>query len=181
MAILNVMQVGEECLTKKCKPVKTITERIRELVSDMFETMYDSGGVGLAAPQVGVLKRLFVIDVTPDPDPDQPEEEIVPEKYVMINPEILETSGEQTGYEGCLSYAGMSGLVTRPNLVRVSYTDLDGERKELTAEGLLARCILHENDHLDGIMYMTHVEGEIYTNEKLAEMLREEENSGGES
>ncbi len=147
MALRNIREAGESVLEKKCKPVKEITPKITELISDMFETMYDAGGVGLAAPQVGILRRLFVIDC----DGEHP--------YVFINPEILETSGEQTGEEGCLSVPGKCGIVTRPNYVKVKA--FDGEMKEfvLEAEELLARAILHENDHLDGILYTSHVEG----------------------
>ena len=115
MAILNVRQLGDEILTKKCKPVRVINARIRQLVDDMYDTMYDAGGVGLAAPQVGILKRIVVIDVTPEPEEGEElsEDEIM--RYTMINPEILEQSGEQRGYEGCLSYVGMSGIVTPRN------------------------------------------------------------------
>ena len=176
MAILNVRQLGDEILTKKCKPVKLITPRIRQLVEDMYDTMYESGGVGLAAPQVGILKRIVVIDVTPDPEEGEeiPEEEMM--RYTMINPEILETSGEQRGYEGCLSYVGMSGIVTRPSHVKVRFTDLDGDEYELEGEGLLARCICHELDHLDGHMYTERAEeGSVVSNEELAKMQEESE------
>ena len=173
MAILNIRQLGDEILTKKCKVVKNITPRIHQLIDDMFETMYEAGGVGLAAPQVGILKRLVVIDCTPEP----PEGEELKEEdmlcFAMINPEILETSGEQRGYEGCLSYVGMSGIVTRPDHVKVKFTDLDGEEQILEAEGLLARAVCHELDHLEGIMYTKKVEGEILTNEEIQR--REEE------
>jgi peptide deformylase len=142
----------------------------------MYETMYESGGVGLAAPQVGILKRIVVIDVTPDPEEGEeiPEEEMM--RYTMINPEILESSGEQRGYEGCLSYVGMSGIVTRPSHVKVRFTDLDGDEYELEGEGLLARCICHELDHLDGHMYTERAEeGSIVSNEELAKMQEESE------
>ncbi len=120
----------------------------------MFDTMYEAGGVGLAAPQVGVLKRIVVIDVDDNP-------------YVLINPVILETEGEQTGYEGCLSYVGKSGIVTRPNYVKVKALNLEGEEYILEGEELLARCISHECDHLEGIMYVQKVEGDIVNNEDL--------------
>ncbi|MBR4768415.1 MAG: peptide deformylase [Lachnospiraceae bacterium] len=178
MAILNIRQLGDEILTKKCKPIRLITPRIRELAEDMLDTMYEAGGVGLAAPQVGILKRIVVIDTTPDTDPDEAAEDTEPvesEKFVMINPEILETDGEQTGYEGCLSYTGMCGVVTRPNKVRVAYTDLDGERYELTAEGFLARAVCHELDHLDGVMYTSKVTGTVMTNEEAAKLREEAE------
>ena len=173
MAILNVRQLGDEVLKKKCKPVRMITPRIRQLVEDMFDTMYESGGVGLAAPQVGILKRIVVIDCTPEPEPGTEPKEEDALKFVMINPVITETSGEQTGYEGCLSYVGMSGVVTRPDQVTVEFTGLDGETYTLTGEGLLARAICHECDHLDGIMYTQKVEGEIITNEELERRLEE--------
>lgn len=176
MAILNVRQAGDPCLQKKCKPVKCITPRIEELIGDMFDTMYDAGGVGLAAPQVGVLKRIVVIDVTPDPEEGQDPSEIEELRYAMINPEILETSGEQRGYEGCLSVLGKSGIVTRPEKVKVRFTGPDGDEYELEGEGLLARAICHECDHLDGILYTSHVEGPLLTSEELAK-LREEEAS----
>jgi len=176
MAILNVRQLGDEVLTKKCKPVKTITPRIEQLVDDMFETMYDAQGVGLAAPQVGILKRIVIIDTTPDPE--NPEEEIPEEDkqcYVMLNPRILSKEGEQVGYEGCLSYVGMSGIVRRPNVVTVEFEDLNGDTCQVTGEGLLARAICHEVDHLDGRMYTELVEGEIYSNEQLEKMMEEQQ------
>ena len=176
MAILNVRQLGDPCLQKVCKPVRTITPRIEELVNDMYETMYDAGGVGLAAPQVGILKRIVVIDVTPDPEENEDPETIEPMKYTMINPVILETFGEQTGWEGCLSLVGKSGVVTRPERVKVRFTALDGNEYELEGEGLLARAICHEVDHLEGVMYTSKVEGKIVSNEELAKMQAEEAN-----
>lgn len=175
MAILNIRQIGDECLTKVCKPVKTVTPRIEELVQDMYETMYEAGGVGLAAPQVGVLKRIVVIDVTPEPEEGEDPDTIEPLRYTMINPVILETEGEQTGYEGCLSLTGKSGVVTRPEKVRVRYTDLDGETYELEGDGLLARAICHECDHLDGVLYTSKVEGAVYSNEELESLESKEE------
>ena len=159
MAIRKIRQLGDECLTKVCKEVKMISPRTKILVQDMFDTMYEAGGVGLAAPQVGVLKRIVVIDVDDNP-------------HVLINPEILETSGEQTGYEGCLSYAGKSGIVTRPNYAQVKALNLDGEEYILEGEELLARCICHECDHLEGIMYVQKVEGDVVDN---ADLYAEEE------
>ena len=129
----------------------------------MLETMYEANGVGLAAPQVGILKRIFVIDVTGE-DP-----------MVFINPEILETSGEQTGYEGCLSVPGKSGIVTRANYVKAKATDLDGNEFIIEGEELLARAIQHENDHLNGKMYVDKVEGELVDNEELIAQQEEEE------
>jgi len=174
MAILNVRQLGDEVLTKKCKPVKEITPRIEELVQDMFDTMYEAQGVGLAAPQVGVLKRIVIIDTTPEPE--NPEEELKEEdmqRYVMLNPRILSTEGEQVGYEGCLSYKGMVGIVKRPMTATVEFEDLDGYTCQLTGEGLLARAICHEVDHLDGHMYTELVEGDILSNEQLEKILEE--------
>lgn len=149
MAVRQIRVMGDEILTKKCKPVKELTGRTMDLIEDMFETMYEASGCGLAAPQVGVLKRIFVIDVE---DGNQ---------YVMINPEILEQSGEQTGYEGCLSLPGKSGLVTRPNYVKVRALNERMEPYEVEGEGLLARAICHEYAHLEGQMYVDLVEGEL--------------------
>ncbi len=163
MALRTVREYGDEVLTKSCKEVKEITPRIKELVADMFETMYNENGVGLAAPQVGILKRIFVIDCTGE-DP-----------LVFINPEILETSGEQTGYEGCLSLPGKSGIVTRPNYVKAKAFDLEGNEFIIEGEELLARAILHENDHLNGHMYVEKVEGELMDNEDIMESSGEEE------
>lgn len=149
MAIRKIRIMGDRILTKKCRPVDEVTPRIRQLVDDMLETMYDACGVGLAAPQVGILKRIVVIDVGEGP-------------IVLIIPEITETSGEQTGEEGCLSLPGKSGIVTRPNLVTVKAMNQDMEEITVTGEGLLARAICHECDHLEGIMYVEHVEGEVH-------------------
>lgn len=152
MAIRTIRTVGDRALTKVCRPVEEVTPKIKELVMDMLDTMYEACGVGLAAPQVGILKRLVVIDTTGE-DP-----------HVLINPEIIETSGEQTGDEGCLSIPGKSGQVTRPNYVKVKAFDVDMKPFELEGEGLLARAICHECEHLDGIMYTVHVEGELHDN-----------------
>ncbi len=148
MAIRKIRTMGDRILTKKCRPVEEMTPKIKTLIDDMLDTMYDAYGVGLAAPQVGILKRVVVIDVG-----DRP--------WVLINPEITETSGEQTGDEGCLSFPGKSGTVTRPNVVTVNAYDENMEPFTLRGEGLLARAICHECDHLDGIMYVEHVEGEL--------------------
>lgn len=148
MAIRKIRTMGDRILTKKCRPVEEMTPKIKTLIDDMLDTMYDAYGVGLAAPQVGILKRVVVIDVG-----DRP--------WVLINPEITETSGEQTGDEGCLSLPGKSGTVTRPNVVTVNAYDENMEPFTLRGEGLLARAICHECDHLDGIMYVEHVEGDL--------------------
>lgn len=163
MALRTIREMGDDVLAKNCKEVKEITPRIKELVEDMFETMYEANGVGLAAPQVGILKRIFVIDVTGE-DP-----------MVFINPEILETSGEQTGYEGCLSVPGKSGIVTRPNYVKAKAMDLEGNEFVVEGEELFARAILHENDHLNGHMYTEKVEGELVDNEDLVADQEDEE------
>ena len=149
MAIRQIRTIGDEILRKECKPVKEMTPRLKELIEDMFETMYETGGVGLAAPQVGILKQIVVIDVE---DGNQ---------YVLINPEITETEGEQTGPEGCLSVPGKSGTVTRPEKVTAKAYNEDMEPIELTGEGFLARAICHECDHLHGCLYVDKVEGEL--------------------
>lgn len=149
MALRNIRKEGDPILSKKCRPVEQMTPKIRELIDDMFDTMYDAFGVGLAAPQVGVLKRIVVIDTGDSP-------------IVLVNPEIVESSGEQTGDEGCLSVPGMAGAVTRPNYVKVRALDEDMEEIELEGEDLLARAFCHEIDHLEGKMYTELVEGELH-------------------
>ena len=149
MAVRTIRVIGDEILYKECKPVKEMTQRVEELIEDMFETMYENNGVGLAAPQVGILKQIVVIDVD---DGNQ---------YVLINPEIIEEEGSQTGQEGCLSLPGQAGIVTRPNYVKVRALDENGEPYEFEGTELLARAVCHECDHLDGIMYVRYVEGEL--------------------
>ncbi len=149
MAIRNIREIGEEVLNKKCKEVTEMTPRTKELIEDMLETMYEANGVGLAAPQVGILKRIVVIDVTGE-DP-----------YILINPRIVESSGEQTGPEGCLSVPGKSGQVTRPNYVKAVALDVNMKPFELEGTELLARAICHELDHLEGHLYVEKVEGEL--------------------
>ena len=149
MALRTIRVEGDPVLTKVSRPVDKMTPRNHELIMDMLDTMYDAMGVGLAAPQVGILKRIVVIDVGEGP-------------IVLINPEILETSGEQTGDEGCLSVPGMAGQVTRPNYVKVKALDIDMNEAEYEGEGLLARAFCHEIDHLDGHMYTELVEGELH-------------------
>ena len=148
MALRTIRVQGDSVLTKKSRTVDKMTPRIGELITDMLDTMYDAMGVGLAAPQVGILKRIVVIDVGEGP-------------IVLINPEILETSGEQTGDEGCLSVPGMAGQVTRPNYVKVKALDVNMDEQIYEGEGLLARAFCHEIDHLDGKMYTELVEGEL--------------------
>ena len=147
MALRNIREMGDDILNKKCKPVKEINERTLDLINDMFETMYEANGVGLAAPQVGILKRIVVIDTTGE-DP-----------ILLINPVIVETSGEQTGQEGCLSVPGKSGQVTRPNYVKVIAYDENMEQFEIEGTELLARALCHEIDHLEGHLYVEKVEG----------------------
>ena len=159
MAIRNIRELGEECLRKVCKPVKDVNPRTKILIGDMFDTMYEANGVGLAAPQVGILKRIFVIDCGDEEGNSVP--------YVFINPEIIDRDGSQADYEGCLSVPGKSGMVTRPNWIKVRAFNENMEEFEMEAEGLLARCILHENDHLDGVVYVDKVEGKLYNNEEL--------------
>ena len=149
MALRTIRVQGDSVLTKKSRTVEKMTPRIGELITDMLDTMYDAMGVGLAAPQVGILKRIVVIDVGEGP-------------IVLINPEILETSGEQTGDEGCLSVPGMAGQVTRPNYVKVKALDVNMDEQIYEGEGLLARAFCHEIDHLDGKMYTELVEGELH-------------------
>ena len=149
MAVREIRVQGDEVLTKVCKEVKFMTPRTAILIEDMLDTMYEANGVGLAAPQVGILKRIVVIDVGEGP-------------IVLINPEILETDGEQTGDEGCLSVPGKAGQVTRPNYVKVKALNEDMEEVIYEGEGLLARAFCHEIEHLDGHLYVEKVEGEIH-------------------
>ena len=152
MAIRKIRKIGDSILTKQTKEISEMTPRLETLIDDMLETMYDADGVGLAAPQVGVLKQLVVIDVSEGAD--QP--------IVLINPEIIETSGEQTGDEGCLSVPGKAGKVTRPNYVKA--LDRNMQPVELEGTELLARAMCHEIDHLLGILYVEKVEGELHDN-----------------
>lgn len=147
MALRKIREMGDPVLDKVCKPVTEITPRTKFLIDDMIETMYDAEGVGLAANQVGVLKRIVVIDTTGE------------DLHVFINPEILETSGEQEGYEGCLSVPGKSGVVKRPNYVKVKALNEQMEEFILEGEELLARALCHEIEHLDGHLYVERVNG----------------------
>ena len=156
MAIRKIRELGDEVLTKPCKEVTTMTLRTKILINDMLDTMYEAMGVGLAAPQVGILKRIVTIDIGEGP-------------IVLINPEILETSGEQNGEEGCLSVPGKAGLVTRPNYVKVKALNEDMEEIVLEGEELLARAFCHEIDHLDGKMYVDLVEGGLHDVEPYEE------------
>ncbi|MCM1157011.1 MAG: peptide deformylase [Bacteroidales bacterium] len=149
MALRQIRLDGDSILRKKCKEVKEMKERTRILIEDMFETMYAANGVGLAAPQVGILKRIVVVDV----DYENP--------YVLINPVIVLREGEQTGDEGCLSLPGKVGTVTRPSHVICRCLNENMEEVEIEGEGLLARAICHEVDHLEGVLYKDLAEGPI--------------------
>lgn len=144
MALRNIRKFGDDVLRKRCREVEGIDDRLLTLIEDMKETMYDAEGVGLAAPQVGILKRLFVIDIGEGP-------------LVFINPEIVETSGSQIDEEGCLSLPGETEEVMRPNYVRARALNEKGEEFEIEAEELLARAILHEYDHLNGTLFIDRV------------------------
>lgn len=141
MALRNIRTIGDDVLRKKCKKVDNINDRVRTLIKDMFDTMYHAEGVGLAAPQVGILKRIFVVDIGEGP-------------WVFINPEITEVSGCQIDVEGCLSIPNEQGEVERPNIVKVKAINEKGEEFTVVAEGFFARAICHENDHLDGVLYV---------------------------
>lgn len=148
MALRNIRTEGDPILRKVCKVVTESNDRLKELVEDMIDTMYEANGVGLAAPQVGILKRVAVIDIGDGP-------------VILINPEIVEQSGSQTGQEGCLSVPGKAGVVTRPNYVKVKAYDLDLNEYFVEGEELMARALCHEIAHLDGDLYIDHVEGDI--------------------
>ncbi len=156
MAIRQIREIGDEILYKKCKNVFKLTDRLKILIEDMIDTMHEENGVGLAAPQVGILKRIMVVEV----------EEGNP--IVFINPVIEEIDGEQVGYEGCLSVPGMTGVVKRPQKVSVRAYDIDMNEFTMEGEDLLARAICHECDHLEGKMYVDIVEGELKTVEKVS-------------
>ncbi len=158
MAIRTIREIGDPVLNKISKEVKEITPRVQDLIDDMFETMYEANGVGLAAVQVGVLKRIVVIDTGDDP-------------IVLINPRILEVSGEQTGNEACLSVPGKTGSVTRPNYVKAAAQDEELNEFEIEGEELLARALIHEVEHLDGHLFVEKVEGPLMD----VEMVEEEE------
>ena len=149
MALRQIRVYGDDILTKKCREVKEMTPRLKELIDDMLETMYDAEGVGLAAPQVGVLRRIVVIDVGEGP-------------IVLVNPRIIEQDGEQEGMEGCLSVPGKIGQVTRPNHVIVEGLDADMNQVRVEGEEHLASALCHELDHLEGVVYTSKVEGELY-------------------
>lgn len=144
MGIRKIVTLGDDTLRKKCKPQEKFDRRLATLLKDMADTMYKAEGVGLAAPQVGILRRIAVVDITEDHSG----------LLEMVNPEITEREGEQTGREGCLSVPGRQGVVTRPMKVKVTFQDRNGETYELETEGFEARAICHELDHLDGRLYI---------------------------
>lgn len=145
MAIRNVVQVGDDVLRKKCFEVTAFDDKLAALLDDLKDTVRKEEGAGLAAPQVGILRRVVVVDVDEG-------------FFEFVNPVIVEAKGEQTGYEGCLSVRGKRGIVTRPNVVKVEYSDRKGKRKKLVARGFFARAVCHELDHLDGILYTDRAE-----------------------
>lgn len=162
MALRKIREIGDPILEKVCKEVKEVTPRTLDLIDDMFDTMYDAMGVGLAAPQVGILKRIVVIDCGDDP-------------ILLINPEVIETSGEQSGSEGCLSVPGKCGMVTRPNYAKVRAYNEDMEEIIVEGEELLARALLHEIDHLDGHLYVEKVEGNLMNVSDVSEEIDDDE------
>ena len=151
MALRNIRTIGDDILYKTAKEVKEMTDKMKQLVDDLLETMYEAEGVGLAAPQVGILKRIAVIDITEERD----------SPIVLVNPVITYTEGEQRGNEGCLSVPGKAGVVTRPNIVRVRAFDREMNEYEIGGEELVARALIHEIEHLDGHLYVEKVEGEL--------------------
>ena len=162
MAIRKIVTQGDDRLSKKCRTVTDFNKRLHDLLDDMKETLEEAPGVGLAAPQVGILRRVVVIV---DDENNMLE---------LVNPEILEQSGEQTGPEGCLSVPGKWGMVTRPDFVRIQYQDRYGEWFEADGEELMARCFCHEIEHLDGHVFTEHVD-RIYTSEEIERIMEEEE------
>lgn len=169
MALREIRILGDDILRKKTKLVKEVNDRTREIIADMIETMRDADGIGLAAPQIGILKRIMIVE----PEPEK--------VVVFINPEILEREGEQEGYEGCLSIPGKSGVVKRPYKITVKAFDIDMKEFELEAEELFARAICHECDHLDGVLYIDKLEGELMDNEELERIRQEEETTAKNS
>ena len=162
MALRRIVLQGEDCLTKVCRPVTDFDNRLHILLNDMADTLLDSGGVGLAAPQVGILRRVCVVQNEND------------EIIELINPEIVYTQGEQTGLEGCLSVPGKFGVVTRPEGVRVRAQDRDGNFFEVEDSDLTARCFCHEIEHLDGHLFVEHTD-HLLTEEELQEYIRRQE------
>lgn len=164
MALRKIVLQGDECLTKVCRPVTDFNGRLHTLLDDMTDTLLDSGGVGLAAPQVGILRRVCVVLNEDD------------EVIELVNPEIIFTDGEQTGLEGCLSVPGKYGVVTRPEVVRVRAQDRNGDFFEVEDSDLTARCFCHEIEHLDGHLFIEHAD-RLMTEEELQEFIRQQEES----
>ena len=164
MALRKIVLQGDECLTKVCRPVTDFNGRLHTLLDDMTDTLLDSGGVGLAAPQVGILRRVCVVLNEDD------------EVIELVNPEIIFTDGEQTGLEGCLSVPGKYGVVTRPEVVRVRAQDRNGDFFEVEDSDLTARCFCHEIEHLDGHVFIEHTD-RLMTEEELQEFIRQQEES----
>ena len=162
MGLRKILTDAEPALHKTCRPVEQFDRKLHKLLDDMTDTLIDSGGVGLAAPQVGILRRVCLVEDS--------EGEILE----LINPEIIAKSGEQTGLEGCLSLPGKFGMVKRPMKVRVRAQDRDGNEFEVEDEGLTARCFCHEIEHLDGHLFSEHCD-RLLTNEELEELMREQE------
>ena len=162
MAIRKIVTQGDPTLNKKCRPVTDFNRRLHVLLDDMKDTLADAQGAGLAAPQVGILRRVVVIDGGED------------EMLELVNPEILEESGEQSGPEGCLSVPGKWGMVTRPNFVRIRAQDRYGEWFEIEGDELMARCFCHEIEHLDGHLYVEHID-HFLSDEELEAFYAEEE------
>ena len=162
MALRKIVLQGDECLTKVCRPVTDFNGRLHTLLDDMTDTLLDSGGVGLAAPQVGILRRVCVVLNEDD------------EVIELVNPEIIFTDGEQTGLEGCLSVPGKYGVVTRPEVVRVRAQDRNGDFFEVEDSDLTARCFCHEIEHLDGHLFSEHCD-RLLTDEELEQYIREQE------
>ena len=164
MALRKIVLQGDECLTKVCRPVTDFNSRLHTLLDDMTDTLLDSGGVGLVAPQVGILRRVCVVLNEDD------------EVIELVNPEIIFTDGEQTGLEGCLSVPGKYGVVTRPEVVRVRAQDRNGDFFEVEDSDLTARCFCHEIEHLDGHLFIEHTD-HLMTEEELQEFIRQQEES----
>ncbi|NNC47908.1 MAG: peptide deformylase [Sphingomonas sp.] len=158
MAILKIYETPDDVLRQISKPVEEVTDWHRQLIKDMFETMYDAPGIGLAAVQVGEPIRLLVIDLQEPENPDDPESKVIKDPKVFINPEILETSDHEVPYtEGCLSVPEQYADVMRPDRIKARWLDENGERHEKEIDGLLAVCLQHEMDHLEGVLFIDHL------------------------
>ena len=168
MALRKIVLQGESCLTKVCRPVTEFNGRLHTLLDDLKDTLLDSGGVGLAAPQVGILRRVVIVINEAD------------EVLELVNPEIVAQSGEQTGLEGCLSVPGKWGIVTRPDVVRVRAQDRYGDWFEVEGEGLTARAFCHEIEHLDGHLFVEHID-HFLSDEELRDYLEQEEREAREA